>query len=310
MIATILGQVTGQLEKRFILNSFFPALVFALAFGATVAAGFSGPLPAIEAWEGDSTGEKVLIVVAAVAGVFLFANLLSNGMQWVIKLFEGYKLPGWLAKPGRRRQLKHAKELVDKAHAGEAGSERAADGFQLTFPIHPTTLTPNDVLPTRLGNLIRSAESYPRQRYGVDSVRFWPRLSPLLPESILAAMTAARTSMEFLLAVSLLSGIYAPIGSIYLIVQNADLSLILIVLVLGSVISIATYFAALAPAAVYGEQIRTAFDLHRHDLLKQLGMPLPASVVEERRLWRELVRFLDRGESEERLRYVIRDDGS
>jgi hypothetical protein len=216
MIASILSQVTGQLEKRFILNAFFPVLVFALAVGATITAGIEGPVAAIEAWEADSGGAKALLAIAAVAGVFLLANLLSNAMQQVIIFFEGYRLPMWLTASARRRQLSRASRLLKKAQTGiEQEREEAADRFQLTFPVWPQKLTADDVAPTRLGNVLQSAESYPMQRYGVDSVRIWPRLSPLIAEPILSSMTAARTSMEFLLAVSLLSGIYAPLGSIY-----------------------------------------------------------------------------------------------
>jgi hypothetical protein len=309
MISTILGQVTGQLEKRFILNAFFPALVFALALGATIAAGLDGPVEAIEAWEGDSSGAKVLIAIAAVAGVFLFANLLNNGMQQVIVFFEGYRLPEAIAAPARRHQLAHASQQLAKAKEGEDREhQEAADRFQLTFPVYPEELTAGDVAPTRLGNVLRSAESYSRQRYGVDSVRVWPRLSPLLGDPILSTMTSARTSMEFFLTVSLLSGIYAPIGSIYLICTNADPILIAAALFGGCLISFVSCRSALAPAAIYGEQIRTAFDLYRHKLLGSVGMPLPATLEEERRLWPELLRFLERGEPIETWRYVVPAD--
>jgi hypothetical protein len=311
MISTILGQVTGQLEKRFVLNALFPSLVFVLALGATIAAGFNGPVASIEAWEGDSTGARVLITIAAVGGVFLFANLLNNGMQGVVALFEGYRLPEVIAAPARRHQLGRASEQLAKAKEGtDPEHQEAADLFQLTFPVYPETLAAGDVAPTRLGNVLRSAESYPRQRYGVDSVRIWPRLSPLLGDPIVSTMASARASMEFFLAVSLLSGIYAPLGSIYLIVNDATLVWIGIALFGGSLMSFVSCRAALAPAAIYGEQIRTAFDLYRHKLLLSVGAPMPVTLEEERRLWSDLLHFLERGEPIETWRYVVPADGS
>jgi hypothetical protein len=311
MIASILAQVTGQLEKRFMLNAFFPAFVFALATGATITAGIDGPIAAIEAWEADSTGARVLLTIAAVGGIFLLANLLNNAMQQVIVLFEGYGLPTWFTASARRRQLSRASELLKKAQTGgDMEREEAADRFQLTFPVWPEKLTADDVAPTKLGNVLQSAESYPMQRYGVDSVRVWPRLSPLLEDPVLSTMATARASMEFFLAVSLLSGIYAPFGSVYLIFRNADLAMILIVLLVGGLISMVCYQAALGPAAIYGEQIRTAFDLSRHQLLRRVGVPMPATLEEERRLWGELLRFLDRGEAVESRRYVTTADGA
>jgi hypothetical protein len=302
MIGTVLGQVTGQLERRFILNAFFPVLVFALAIGAALAAASDGPVAAVEAWEGESAATKVLTAIAVVSGVFLLANLLSNGMQWVISFFEGYTWPTKLLAPSaRKRQLALAKKLLRKASEDES----AADRFQNTFPVYPPTLTERDVAPTRLGNILRSAESYPKNRYGVDAVRAWSRFSSLLPDPIISAMTAARTSMEFLLAVSLLSGLYAAFASVYFTLEAVDLKWILLALSGGLGVSFSTYFAALAPAAVYGQQIRAAFDLHRLDLLRDVGMPIPATLEEERRVWGEFHRFLDRGEANPHWRYVI-----
>jgi hypothetical protein len=50
------------------------------------------------------------------------------------------------------------------------------------YPRYPLTEDEEDVLPTRLGNILLAAERYPLSRYGMDTIYFWPRLFPLLPE--------------------------------------------------------------------------------------------------------------------------------
>lgn len=315
MIGTVLGQVTGQLEKRFVLNALFPTLAFVVALAlAGSAASYLGPLALVEGWEADSTGAKVLITIGVVAGIFLLANLLSNGMQWVIRLFEGYlRRPKFLLACGRRRQLARAHELLEETRiksteeARESGAKREAakDRFEVTFPVYPEELAEANVLPTRLGNILKSAETYSASRYGADSLRVWSRLYPLLPDPITSSMVSARTSMEFLLVVSFLTAIYAPAASIYLIVQGGPLIWIFASLIVGTVISVAAYHAALQPAALYGELIRVAFDLHRLDLVRAMAKPVPTTLAAEQKTWQELHLLFKRGTKDPAWKYAL-----
>ncbi|MEZ5078270.1 MAG: hypothetical protein R2725_12615 [Solirubrobacterales bacterium] len=299
MISSILGQVTGQLEKRFVLNALFPALAFAIALGLAAAAGVDGVPAALDSWEDQDAAVKVVLVVGAVAAVFLGANLLATGMQSIIGLFEGYVPPvSWLGPWARNRHLERVERLVEQEGDSEdpKKSSEAADSLQRRYPPTPRPLASDDLAPTRLGNLLRSAEKYPVERYGVDTVRAWPRLSPLLPESLTTEIAQARASMEFLLAVSFLAGVYAPLAAVFMIAAAAPLPWTLAALIGGSAIAIAAYFAALGPASIYADLVRSAFDLHRLKLIAAMGKPMPATLSEERRTWRQLIRFLERGE--------------
>ncbi|MFL5897494.1 MAG: hypothetical protein ACJ76D_03395 [Solirubrobacterales bacterium] len=312
MIGTVLGQVTGQLEKRFILNALFPTLVFVLAWVLAVAVGTdTGPLGPVERWENDSTGARVVIAIGVIAAVFLLANLLANRMQGVIRLFEGYGVrPRSLADVGRRRQLARARKLIDVATSSEDNAKREAakNLFELSYPSFPQTLGKKNVAATRLGNILRSAEAYGASRYGIDSVRIWSRLYPLLPDALTTSMVSARTSMEFLLAVSFLAGIYAPLASLYLIGMNGPLVWTFSSLLGGTAIAVVTYHAAMQPAAIYGETIRSAVDLYRLELVKAMAKPLPKTMREETRTWRELHLLFDRGTEDPNWHYVPKPD--
>jgi hypothetical protein len=311
MISGILSQVTGQLESRFLLNAFFPVLIFLLAIGLAIAAGAGGTSEAIAVWDGFEATTKVLLAIGAVALVFLLANLLSSGMLQVVGLFEGYVWPVRLVAPwARNRELHRAGKLLGaarqkKEEGKDDEAERAEDKLERRFPVWPRKLTASDVAPTRLGNVLLSAETYSLDRYGVDSVRTWPRLYHLLPKELVESMAQARASMEFLLAMAFLAAFYAPTASIYLIVTAASPIWWIVTLSVASVISIATYAAALWPAAVYGDHVRAAFDLHRTELLTAAGMPLPATPAEERRTWEILTSFLERGREHSGWRYVF-----
>src|SRR3954454_15044720 len=188
MVASILSQVTGQLEKRFLLNAFFPALLFSIALGLTCAASFGGIAAGIEWWGQQDGVVQALLVIGWVALTFVFANVLANGTLDIVRLFEGYARPAkWFAGWGRNHHLRTAAEVL----------ERSEDEFQRRFPPFPRHLTKEQVAPTRLGNILLSAERYPRDRYGVASVRVWPRLFHLIPDGIADSMASARASMEF-----------------------------------------------------------------------------------------------------------------
>jgi hypothetical protein len=286
MVASILSQVTGQLEKRFLLNAFFPTLLFSIALGLTVAASFGGITGAIEWWNEQDTVVKTVLVVAWVALTFVFANVLANGTLGIVRLFEGYRWPAsWFASWGRNHQLNQAAQAL----------ARSEDEFQRRFPPFPRELTKDQVAPTKLGNVLLSAERYPRDRYGVDSVRVWPRLFHLVPSEIGESMAAARASMEFLLVVAFLAALYVPLASIALIADAGPLAWFLASLLGGPAVAATAYFAALTPAAVYAQHVRAVFDLHRLELLKSLNVPFPATLEEERRTWDLLTPFLDQG---------------
>ncbi|WP_217572377.1 hypothetical protein [Streptomyces sp. GbtcB7] len=57
---------------------------------------------------------------------------------------------------------------------------------------------PVQPLPTRLGNVIRAAEQYPRIRYGLDPVVIWPRLQPVLPAEYADSMRTAKAGVDLL----------------------------------------------------------------------------------------------------------------
>ncbi|HWC09263.1 MAG TPA: hypothetical protein VG458_09435, partial [Solirubrobacterales bacterium] len=139
MVETILSKVTGQLEKRFVLNALFPTLVFALALALVGAAGRDGVPPAIDKWEGLSAGIQVLLAIGAVGAVFLVANILANGSLTITRIFEGYAFPSCLfAKPARNWQHARAGRKLKKAKS----SYLAADHFETTFPVYPREFTP------------------------------------------------------------------------------------------------------------------------------------------------------------------------
>jgi len=65
------------------------------------------------------------------------------------------------------------------------------------------------LLPTRLGNVIRSFEEYPDRQYGIGAITLWPRLIAKIDKEYAAMMDDSKTSFDFMLNISLLSAFSA-----------------------------------------------------------------------------------------------------
>jgi hypothetical protein len=50
-------------------------------------------------------------------------------------------------------------------------------------------------------------------------------------------------------------------------------------------LSRSSYLAAVTAAGVFGELVRSSYDLFRGDLLAKLGWPMPPTLPRERQLW-------------------------
>jgi hypothetical protein len=315
MFTAILGELTGQLKgwfgRAFILAVWLPVFVFASAASAVYLAG-AGRLDSFAAaWARWGADEKAVVTAEFVFAVSLAAFALEFAQVSVTRIFEGY----WPGVPllrsfarWRRRRYANAldrlgqrlEELSEQIPAEpdeervrqlKAEMNRLEEQRLLGFP--PPGHEAH-VMPTRLGNLYKSAELYPYDRYHIDSVVVWPRLREVLPDAFVGRLQEVKTAIDFLLLFSLLSFAFSLLCVPYLLAYRAPASLVL-ACACGLPLAWLSYRAALSPAQAYGELLKVAFDLHRKALLKALGLPAPANLEEERALWGEVSEFIFRG---------------
>ncbi len=124
----------------------------------------------------------------------------------------------------------HIERFTTITLAAEAALESAAEHVReqrarvqqdlfLLFAAHPAAAAG-----TRLGNIMRSAEQYPRTRYRLDPVVTWSRLQPLLPDEVTAPLKDAKAAIDILLTsvvyititgmpAAVWAGLYAPVPS-------------------------------------------------------------------------------------------------
>lgn len=285
MFSSVLKEVTGFLDRRFFLNVFLPCLVFWGVLIATWFAGRAQLVGAVKTWATLDTSIQLLLAGGFIAWVFLFSSVMESNSTSILRLFEGYwnipKVGEFFAKIGRnwhRQKLANLGARFDEDPA-------AYEEVYLTYPLPEQT---DHLMPTRLGNILKNAELYPFNRYGIDAVLFWPKLYPLFPAEFAAAIAQLRGGVDTMLLVTVLAAAFSLLSGVYLVIVRAPWWLFLICFGGGVITAFTAYRGAMGAVMPYAEQIKTGFDIYRSDLLKKLRVPLPTTLAEEKYRWEEL----------------------
>jgi hypothetical protein len=150
------------------------------------------------------------------------------------------------------------------------------------------------VMPTLLGNILKSAEVHPFYRYNVDVVLTWHHIQNVLPEFFLSNLQAAWYSMRRALNVNLLSLAFILFWIGYSIRFWEGFLFAAFALALGSSVFLISYFALLQYTREYSALIKVAYDLYRFQLIDALHLEHPRSYGEEKALWGDIVNLLYR----------------
>ena len=290
MLSAVLKEVTGVLDRRFFMTVFFPSLIFWGLLIVLIVSTQGDILQTAEKWNEQESFLKTLQIIGFIAWVMFFANIVSNQLPAILRFYEGYwnfPLGRYFQAIGKKRHQKYLQQLTEELDK----DPRCYEEIYLAYPL-PTQS--EQVMPTRLGNILKNAELYPKDRYRIDAVLIWPRLYYLLPERFIQTFAEARGALDFMLVISSLSGAFALISAGYLLYVRGPMQLFFICIPGGLFIAWLAYKGAIDGALIYAQQIKVAFDLYRNDLLKQMNMPLPATPAEEKERWNEVVLFLYR----------------
>lgn len=153
------------------------------------------------------------------------------------------------------------------------------------------------IMPTRLGNIIRSFEHYPKREYGIDGAEMWPRLVASIDKDYATVVDDAKTSCDFFITCSMLSSLLSAAFIVVGVLRPVALTgttVFLITIAKGllfAVLSYALYRLAIPRAQEWGKTVKSAFDLYRWKLLEQLGHKRELTTRSaERLLWKEISR--------------------
>ena len=297
----------GIFGRRFYLVGYLPVYAAALFLLLIIWAGARGwHAPAGQridfgrAWsraDSLSLGQALVLLL----GVTLLAVLLQPLQLALLRLLEGdWRLPG-LSRAGywwqgrRRESLRKQARLAGAFPADTAPSLDSADvqragvaGRRLRqrFPL------PDHLLkPTALGNVLAAMEDTAGRQYGMDAVIVWPRLYPLLGDSVKSVVDDRRDTLDASARMTVVMGVTAIVSFVLLLGAGWWLFLALLPVALAWLACRGAVQGALA----YSEAVQVAFDLHRSELLEALRIARPASPASEENLHRQWSDFWRQG---------------
>ncbi len=300
MFATVLQELKGYFGRSFLLAVFFPVLFFVgsslviyleITYGLGTAITMLGKLPLFT---------QTLLLLSALAAIATLAYLVANFQYSINQLFAGYwphlplfnNLRGWCT----HRHIRRWHSLAEQAQLAIKEQRRTEAGeiWAKQTVYYPPRKHLDRMMPTHLGNILRAAEFYAYDRYGIDATIIWLRLRILLKPEIVVDLEDKKISMDFMLLTTLLSALFTLVWSPVLAIFFAHQWKLFLLCLIGLPIAWLAYQNAIQAAIAYSEQVKAVFDLYRFDLLKALNRPLPSDTLSERVEWDNLTQFFYR----------------
>ena len=311
-MTSLLSAISGHFNRALIFGTVVPVLMFTVVVARLLEwwLPFDPPWRVLGAYGTEWQAVTAFLVVALASGVLHSVNVPLT------RLYEGY--PWARSFVGARRTARYVNEhrvlsarwrgyrtlrygIEDQAVAAALGvtatvqADLSSEHSRIGRVLMERFPTQSLILPTRLGNAIRAFEVYPQEQYGISAITMWPRLIAVIDKDYAAAIAEQKASFDFMLNASALSvlsaAMLAVIGVMFPLPFVAVSWLVQWLLQLVVLIGLAYWFyeGAVSRAIAWGHMVRGAFDLFRLDLLRKLGFAqLPATVRDERRLWRLL----------------------
>lgn len=296
-----MDKATGLLGRQFLIAYWFPVFI-SLALAILIEVYIYGWEAALSWWQRDwmlnqqrGFYAQIWFIVGFLITVTVLAYLLKPFNRLMIQFYEGYWPSLTLQKIFTSLPLLGEKNIWIKKNNQLLKSKADKDWqkynrlYTQLFYCYP--LTEDLIMPTRLGNTLRAAEDYSNISYGMDSIFWWQRLWPLLPDTVRKEIDDSLVSLVALLNFTTLIMTVTIFGSYYLRQASFDRQAWL-ELFIGIILAYISYRAAVLQAEDYGENIRAAIDLYRFNLLKALHQKLPKTHDDEDEYWDILLSWL------------------
>ncbi len=292
MLSSFWKSVGEGLSEKWLERLFGPAFLF-WAGGLLL---WVGPQNLDEKWAEISALPAVrqgALLIGALLILAASSRLMEALHLPLLRLLEGYWpwpfrwLASWCVGWRRKRVLDKKRRwgvLILKREEESLTWKEQRELARLEAWRYYTPRDVGDILPTRLGNILKTAETRPRQRYGLDPVLLWPHLWLALPENARRDLAAARSRLDRTVEAWGWGLLFAgwsfawPWAWVIALLWMA-----------------VAYALALWAAYPFADLLLATFDTHRWRLYRSLRWPLPESSAEERAAGAALTRYIQRG---------------
>jgi hypothetical protein len=296
MISDALKEIAGVLDRRFLMFVFVPSLFFWAMLMALWFAGQGDLFATLRWWNAQEALPKAIEIAGFLGWVYVFSIVLGGQSLSILRFFEGYwSFPGAesLKTIGTDWHKKILRELEATMQRDDEEGKKTSEAYEKMYDYYPPTYGDfSEVMPTRIGNILKGSELYASDRYQIDSVLIWPRLHKLFPAAFVEEIALLRGGLDSMLIITTLGLVFAVVAGSYLLIVRADWWLFLLSFWGGLILAWIAYRSALSNAVLYGLHIKIAFDLYRNELLKQMRLKLPRTQAKEKEIWDKLGQFL------------------
>jgi hypothetical protein len=286
-VFSALSDATARLDPKALVSYWLPALVAAFASMGILAL-LIGP-PLLDAWINDLDGvDQIGFGVLLLGFTGILALFFKAMRRPILHLFGGDILPRAVGNWAIRRQHRDAlrpDQFVQTAD--ELGIDVSLRRWR-TMLDRAVPLESKHMKPTRFGNMMANMEDHTYVVHGMDYRLWWPRLAPLLPDTMRDIVASESANMTGLLNLSLVWASLGVGGAAVLGLAGSLWGTALAVLAVGLLLSWVSYRAAIREGAEASRHLHAAFDLYRHEILKQMALDIPGDAETERALWQRL----------------------
>jgi hypothetical protein len=289
------GELPKLLDRNFAIGYFLPSALFAVGVWAVLK-----PFGLAEFPSGFAALDGIAKATVSIFVVWLGAIALLALNYPFLRLLEGYGSTHPLAwrRKAKKRQFRND---ISPHLAMQSQREVIADGE--TKPDPPQSYGedlkravdeyPDEehlVLPTRFGNVFRAIEVYSWVIYGIDAIALWPRLVAVLPDTFRQQLASAKAQLDFCVNLIFI-GMFTFL--LYLVLAGANLRWPNSWIAAATIVVIGIgYWLSFATLRIYGHSVKSAFDLYRAELAKQMGFDFPSSLTREREMWEAVSRMI------------------
>jgi hypothetical protein len=286
-----LGEVAKSTTSRFNLVGLAPSILLAVGVGVLIASGAFAGVPSMSLLVARLREVNLVIASVLFIVVFCVALVLHPLQLLLVRILEGY----WDQIPVLR-SLRFIGVEINRRRWVKLSTTQEDAAFRAARLYPPKA---SDLLPTRLGNVLRAAERRAGKKHGFSQPiemlpRIYPYLSPQLSEAISDARDELDTACRMCAVLWLLAALSGTVFALDGAVPATDGALLLIPAT-AALLGIASYRGAVQSGGTYGRYLFYAFDLHRRDLIRALGYEPPRNPREEVKLIEEINRWLVTG---------------
>jgi hypothetical protein len=289
--------VAASIGRYFSVVSFIPSAIYVLYVYLLITSGSWQHPPD---WNGAvaSLGRLGLTGIAALVLSSICLGLLIHPIQFaLVQFFEGYWGTWPVPQALRRQRIVRYQKLVRELNR----KEREAKDLQVRwkdagYKPNAFSLVPvrsqydeahrvreffpkmNEVMPTRLGNVLRRTESEAGSQYGLDALQAVQHLLLIAPAAHVDYVNDQRSQLDLAVRMTFMSAV-AVVTTLLFLCMDRFWTLLAIV---PYGLTYLSYRGSVVAATHYAAAIDVLVNLNRFALYQQLHLPVPANAAEEK----------------------------